>query len=128
VQQARELLAHFFMAGSTFHPTFVRLAVITVLPTFVRLVVVFTEFPTFVAVFTPLQTVAVTVAVLTRTDAGRSDTYFVSSRRSRPDHKTQRRTQQYNLDRSLLGDAHDKPIGAPLSSFTERKRGEKPSC
>jgi hypothetical protein len=118
VQRARELLAYFSMAGSTFHPTFVRLAVFTVLPTFVRLVV-FTEFPTFVAVFAPLQTVTVTVAVLTGTDAGRSDTYFVRSRRSRPDHKTQRRTQQYNLHRSLLGDAHDKPTAAPLSSFSE---------
>jgi hypothetical protein len=86
-----------------FRPTFFRFAVFAVLPTFIRFAV-FTEFPTFVAVFTALQTfVTVTVAVLTDTDAGRPDTYFVRSCRSRPDYKTQRRTQQYNLHHALLG-------------------------
>jgi hypothetical protein len=84
------------MAGSAFLPTFVRVAVFAVLPTFVR-VAVFTEPPTFVtvAVFTELPTfVTVTVAVFTGTDAGRPDTYFVRTCRSRPNHKTQRRAQQ----------------------------------
>jgi hypothetical protein len=97
-----------------FRPTLVMVAVFTELPPFVRLAV-FAALQTFVmvAVLTELATF-VAVAVITGTDAGRTHTYFVCLCRSRPDHETQCRTQQYNLHRALLGDAHVKPSTVSL--------------
>jgi hypothetical protein len=103
-----------------FRPTLVMVAVFTEVPPFIRFAV-FAALQTFVmvAVLTELATF-VTVAVITGTDAGRTHTYFVCSCRNRPDNETQCRTQQYNLHRALLGDAHVKPSTAPLFLYGKK--------